>query len=215
MEYPQYKPQSDHLPLNDEELSTLDDMLIKLPVEAAMNIEALDGYLVGLLLSPQRLADLPGADWLPTVWGGDGEDLEADSKSENYPFVSGKQRKRVTLLVLRHLQSIEWQLNAKPELWEPIFSVAEDDKGDLVDAEEWAIGFLTAVDLAPEAWAPLFDDAVTGPLLAPIALLGGDETTLSDAQRAQLADLKQKDELSRAVLDHVLKLWELRKAKHA
>ena len=119
----------------------------------------------------------------------------------------------MTLLVLRHLQSIEWQLNAKPELWEPIFSVAEDDKGDLVDAEEWAIGFLTAVDLAPEAWAPLFDDAVTGPLLAPIALLGGDEATLSDAQRAQLADLKQKDELSRAVLDHVLKLWELRKAK--
>ena len=114
MEYPQYKPQSDHLPLNDGELSTLDDMLIKLPVEAAMNIEALDGYLAGLLLSPQRLADLPGATWLPTVWGGDGDDLEADSKSENYPFVSGKQRKRPGLQGLTDLQAQLCRPSAAP-----------------------------------------------------------------------------------------------------
>lgn len=213
MDYPQYDPKSDNLPLSDEELSTLDDMLTKLPSEASMNIEALDGYLAALLLSPMALADLPGAAWLPLAWGGDGDDLEASTKPENYPFASGKQRKRVTLLVLRHLRSIAWQWTAKPELWEPIFSVAESDvegEADLTDAEEWAIGFLTAVDLAPEAWEPLFADAVNGPLLAPIALLGGDETQLNDDERARLADPKERDVISRAVLDNVLQLWAAR-----
>ena len=70
MEYPSYNPSSDYLPLGDDELSALDDMLSKLPSDAAMNIEALDGYLTGLLLSPQPLAGLPGAGWLPEVWGG-------------------------------------------------------------------------------------------------------------------------------------------------
>lgn len=209
MEYPQYDPKSDNLPLSDEELSTLDDMLTKLPSEASMNIEALDGYLAGLLLSPVPLAELPGSTWLPLAWGGDGEDLEASSRPENYPFASGKQRKRVTLLVLRHLRSIAWQWEAKPELWEPIFSVAESDvegAADLTDAEEWAIGFLTAVDLAPEAWEPLFDDAAVGPLLAPVALLGGDETQLDETERARLADPHERDIISRAVLDNVLQL---------
>ena len=74
MEYPQYNPKSDNLPLSDEELSTLDDMLAKLPSDGAMNIEALDGYLSALLLSPTPLHELPGSDWLPTVWGGDADE---------------------------------------------------------------------------------------------------------------------------------------------
>ncbi|MBB4845957.1 uncharacterized protein HNP55_004511 [Paucibacter oligotrophus] len=198
MEYPQYDPQSEHLPLSDEELSTLDDMLGRLPNEDAMNIEALDGYLAGLLLSPQPLQTLAGATWLPPVWGGDGA-----GEGEHHPFVSGKQKKRVQLLVLRHLRAIAWQWQAKPELWEPIFSIAEQDEGeeDLVDAEVWALGFMAAVELAPAAWAALFADAQTGPLLAPIAQLGSEGDKLSDGER---------DELSRAVLDKVLQLWALR-----
>ena len=37
--------------------------------------------------------------------------------------------------------------------WEPVFSIAEVDGDELVDAEDWCIGFLQAMDLAPEAWA--------------------------------------------------------------
>lgn len=211
MDYPQYNPKSDNLPLSDEELSTLDDMLTKLPSDASMNIEAMDGYLSGLLLSPRNLSDLAGAAWMPMVWGGDGEDLDDGRKPDNYPFASGKQRKRVTMLVLRHLQSIAWQWAAQPSSWEPIFSVADHEGEDLIDAEEWAIGFLTAVDLAPEAWEPLFADAEIGPLLAPIALLGADETQLGDEDRARLADPLQRDAISRAVLDSVLAIYAKRK----
>ena len=199
MEYPSYNPSSDYLPLGDDELSALDDMLSKLPSDAAMNIEALDGYLTGLLLSPQPLAGLPGAAWLPEVWGGDGADGIA-------PFVSGKQKKRVMMLVLRHVRALDELLRNKPDKWEPIFSVAEDGEADLVDAEDWCIGFMLAVDLAADDWAQRFEDETQGALLSPIALLGGDESQQDPQDLAQLANPQLKDALSREIPDAVLAL---------
>ena len=52
MDYPHYQPDIADAPLRDEELSTLDAMLQALPNEAAMNVEALDGYLTALLVGP-------------------------------------------------------------------------------------------------------------------------------------------------------------------
>lgn len=199
MNYPQYDPGSDPLPLSDEELMALDDLLAGLPSDAAMNIEALDGYLTALLLSPKPLPSLPGADWLPLVWGGDG----ADGLT---PFASGKQRKRASLLVLRHLHSIAVQLRKDPEQWEPILSIAEEDGHELVDAEDWCTGFMLAVDLAAEEWAPRFQDDATAELLAPIALLGGDESQHSPEALDTLHDLHQLDALSREVPEAVLQL---------
>ncbi|MDT9000611.1 UPF0149 family protein [Paucibacter sp. APW11] len=201
MEYPSYNPASDYLPLSDDELSALDDMLTKLPSDAAMNIEAMDGYLTALLLSPQPLAELPGAAWLPEVWGGDGADGIA-------PFVSGKQKKRVMMLVLRHLRSIAVQLNDKPEAWEPIFSIAVDEDEELTDAEDWCIGFMLGVDLAADAWAPRFDDEQLAAALAPIALLGGDESQHTPEELARLADAQMRDALSREVPEGVQQLWD-------
>ncbi len=200
MEYPQYNPKSDNLPLSDEELSTLDDMLGKLPSDSALNIEALDGYLSALLLSPTPLHELPGSDWLPTVWGGDAE----EGQPETFPFASGKQKKRVILLVLRHLNSIAVNWANQPEAWEPIFSVAELDTEDLTDAGDWALGFLSAVDLAPSAWKPLLEGADTAALLSPIMTLAGDDDSAP-------TDAKARDALSRAALDGVLALYAIQK----
>ena len=197
MQYPQYNPASDNRPLSDDELNDLDELLAALPTDAAMNVEALDGYLAGLLLSPGRpLAEMPGADWLPLIWGGDGEPDPA-------PFASGKQRKKVVMLVLRHLQSIATAWAQHPQGWEPIFSFAdgEDEDTEYADAEDWAAGFLMAVDLEPEAWAPLFDAAGTAPLLAPIAALGSEDGGLAEATAAD------RDEASRSIPDAMLALW--------
>jgi len=203
MTYPQYNPASDNRPLSDDELNDLDELLSILPTEGALNIEALDGYLAGLLLTPGRnLADLPGEAWLPVVWGGDGA-------VEPAPFVSGKQRKKVTLLVLRHLQSIATAWTQHPKAWEPIFSFAdgesetddEDEAPEYADAEDWAAGFLVAVNLAPEAWEPLFDGADTAELLAPIAALGAEDGALAEASA------QARDAASRAIPDAMLALW--------
>lgn len=199
MNYPQYQPDSDNRPLSDEELNDLDELLSVLPSDGAMNIEALDGYLTGLLLSPQKLADLPGDAWLPAVWGGD---QEPDPK----PFVSGKQRKKVVMAVLRHAHSIVMAWTHAPKAWEPIFSFAdgEDENTEYADAEDWATGFLMAVDLAPEAWGPLFDAAETADLLAPIAALAGEDGALAEGAAAE------RDAASRAIPDAMLALWAIR-----
>jgi uncharacterized protein len=202
MEYPDYDPQQDTLPLSDEELAELDALLAALPCDNPMNVEAMDGYLTALLLTPGRAGPPRSADWLPAVWGGDGEGTS--------PFASGRQRKKAAQWVLRHLHAIDLQLQQAPQHWQPVFSIAEApgtegaESEEWVDAEDWCIGFLQAVALDADAWGPVFDDPVLGPLMVPLALLGGDDSGLREADAARLADPQQRDELSRAVVDAVL-----------
>jgi uncharacterized protein len=49
--------------------------------------------------------------------------------------------------------------------------------------------------------------------MVPLALLGGDDSGLSEADAARLADPQQRDELSRAVVDAVLALQARRSAE--
>lgn len=205
MDYPQYDPSTPDRPLSDDELGKLDETLLSLPSEAAMNVEALDGYLTALLLAPTPVASLPTAQWLPVVWGGDG--------AEGKPFPSNRKRKDTAVLVLRHLNNIATRLREAPDDWEPVVSVAEVKGQELVDAEDWCIGFLQGAALDPDGWGPLFDDPALGDVLAPIVLLGGDEAGLSDAERERLQDPQSRDELSRAAVDAVLVLLELRQGR--
>jgi len=199
VDLPRYDPALATEPLTDSELDALDALLLALPSDNPMNVEALDGYLTALLLGPHPVESLPGSAWMPAVWGGDGTPDPA-------PFGSQKQRKRTAQLVLRHLHTIDESLRLAPARWEPVFSLAEAGGRELADAEDWCIGFLQATTLAPEAWGAWFDDTLLAPLLAPIALLGGDESTLSPEQTARLADPAERDALSRAVVDAVLAL---------
>jgi uncharacterized protein len=205
MDYPQYDPSLPDRPLDDEELSKLDQTLLALPSEAAMNVEALDGYLTALLLGPTPVASIKTAQWLPEVWGGDGEDGK--------PFPSNRKRKDTAVLVMRHLQNIATRLREAPDEWEPVVSVAEVKGQEVVDAEDWCIGFLQGTALDPDGWGPLFDDPELSVALAPIVMLGGDEAGLSDAERAALQDPQARDELSRAAVEAVLVLLERRQAR--
>src|SRR6201994_744513 len=176
MDYPSYDPKSPNTPLTEEELSGLDDLLTNLPSDASMTLDGMDGFLTALLVGPAPLGAL--SDWLPTIWGGDQEPAPA-------PFASNQKRKRTTVLVLRHLRSIEAALSGPPDAWEPVFSVAElpgTQGEELADATDWCMGFLAATDLAPDAWAPLQADPEIGPGLATIAWLGGDVEVAADAE---------------------------------
>jgi len=172
MQYPDFDPSSPNTPLSDAELQALDEVLQTLPTEESMTLDGMDGYLCALLVGPPGLAALRSADWLPAIWGGD---PQPDSAA---PFASNQKKKRTTVLVLRHLQSIACQLRDAPALWEPVLSVAElpgTAGAELADATEWCLGFLQATDLAPDAWQPLFADPALATGLGAIARLGGDE----------------------------------------
>ena len=207
MDYPSYDPKSANTPLTEEELSSLDDQLTNLPSDASMTLDGMDGYLTALLVGPTPLGELATADWLPAIWGGDQEPAPA-------PFASNQKRKRTTVLVLRHLRSIEAALSGAPDAWEPVFSVAEvpgSQGEELADATDWCLGFLAATDLAPDAWAPLQADPEIGPGLATIAWLGGDVEVAADPadhpSDEELDDPQVRDQLSRAATEVVFKLW--------
>ena len=205
MDYPSYDPKSTNTPLTEEELASLDDLLTNLPSDGSMTLDGMDGYLTALLVGPSPIG--ASSDWLPAIWGGDAEPAPA-------PFASNQKRKRTTVLVLRHLRSIEAALSGTPDAWEPVFSVAElpgTQGEELADATDWCLGFLAATDLAPDAWAPLQADPEIGPGLATIAWLGGDVDVAADSEAhpsdEELDDPQVRDQLSRAAADVVLKLW--------
>jgi uncharacterized protein len=213
MDYPEYDPKSPITPLAEDELAGLEAQLAGLPADGAMTLDGLDGYLTALLVGPPVLATAKTSDWLPAVWGGD------PAPGTAAPFASNQKKKRMTVLVLRHLRSIAAALEADPAAWEPVFSVAEvpgEDGRELADAGDWCLGFLAATDLAPADWAPLFDDAGLGPGLATIALLAGEDAPEPVAPPADdeappasdddLEDPEVRDQLSRAVVDAVLAL---------
>lgn len=219
MQYPAFDPASPDTPLTPQDLDELDELLRHLPAEAAMNVEAMDGYVTALLLAPTPLPEVPTAQWLPPVWGGDAAGGgQGDGAQASAPFASGRQRKKAMVMVLRHVQSIATRLlraDAPEDAWEPVFSVAEVQGEELADAEDWCIGFLQGVALDPEGWSPIFDDPALGPLLTPIALLGGDDTELSAQDRERLADPAHRDALSRAAADAVAALARHRLASRA
>jgi uncharacterized protein len=208
MDYPSYDPTSPNTPLTEEELASLDDLLTHLPSDASMTLDGMDGFLTALLVGPVPVAAMKTADWLPLIWGGDAEPAP-------WPFPSNQKRKRTTVLVLRHLRSIEAALSGPPDAWEPVFSVAElpgTQGEELADATDWCMGFLAATDLAPEAWAPLLADPEFGPGLATISWLGGDVDVAADAQdhpgEAALDDPQMRDQLSRSATEVVTRLWD-------
>jgi uncharacterized protein len=217
MDYPAYDPASPVTPLSEAELAGLEVQLQALPADGAMTLDGLDGYLTALLVGPPLLRTLKTGDWLPAVWGGD------PAPGSSLPFPSNQKKKRTTVLVLRHLRSIAATLAAHAKAWEPIFSVAEapgEAGGELADAGDWCLGFLAATDLAPAAWAPLFDDSELGPGLATIALLAGEDVPGAVSAPAEgeapasddedLEDPAVRDHLSRGVVDAVLALWARR-----
>jgi uncharacterized protein len=205
LDYPQYDPTSAVTPLSPDELDGLDLLLQKLPSDGVMTLDGMDGFLTALRVGPpQLLSGLRTAEWLPWVWGGDGEGGSDDAA----PFPSKRQKKATVVLLLRHLRHISEQMTNSPDDWEPIFSVAEQGAEEYVDARDWCTGFLQAVDLLPSAWDSVFEDAELGPALAPLLLLGGGlrEQTLQAIEGQDLDDPKVCDPVSRAVPDAVLRV---------
>jgi uncharacterized protein len=108
----------------------------------AMLLEELDGFIAGLLICPELIK--PG-EWLPVVWGGEGEGESA--------FDSLDHLNRVLGLVMEHYNDVARTLIERPDRYGPRFAV--DKRHNEILWEIWVAGFEKAVKLRPAAWQKL------------------------------------------------------------
>ena len=78
----------------------------------AMLLEELDGFIAGLLVCPELIKP---SEWLPVVWGSEGEDEPA--------FDSLDHLNRVLGLVMEHYNDVARTLIERPDRYGPRFAV--------------------------------------------------------------------------------------------
>jgi uncharacterized protein len=108
----------------------------------AMLLEELDGFIAGLLICPELIKP---SEWLPVVWGSEGEDEPA--------FDSLDHLNRVLGLVMEHYNDVALTLIERADRYRPLFAV--DKRHNETLWEIWVAGFEKAVKLRPAAWQKL------------------------------------------------------------
>jgi uncharacterized protein len=183
-------------PLSDSEFDELDRFLMSDAVgDDGMTMDALHGYLTAIAIGPEAI---PVPEWLPNVWGSEGEEPQ---------FASAKQAEQMINLIMRFLNEIAVTFEVDPKEFEPLFCVYEQGGKQLLDGETWAWGFWEGMQLRAEAWEPLKASPLA-PLLRPIYLLGADE--ISEEEMKLVDDPAKCHKLAveiEAAIPHLYKYW--------
>lgn len=193
-------PTKNNLPaptLSDEEMDELSDFLLSdATSDETMMLDCLDGFLTAIAVAPV----MPAASvWLPKVWGA--------SERDEPSFESYAQVERITGLIMRHMSNLIVSLQQNPDACEPIFdsAVYPDSRHEFIDAEMWAYGFMTGVNLQRQEWQAAFDDADSAGILRPIYLLGTEE--LTPAEEALIETPALREELAKLIPDSIAGLY--------
>jgi len=125
-----------------------------------MLLTQLDGYLTGILVSPDPV---PPSSWMKHIWAGD------DGKGTPHFDTMGDFQHLIDL-IMRHYNHVVASL-AQPGAYEPLFDI--DTRNDDILWEMWIDGFVQAMSLAPVGWrrAAASDDAGCKAALKGIAKL--------------------------------------------
>lgn len=174
--------------MSDEAFEALEEILTsELVPEDCMDLEMLDGFLAGVLLSPRVI---PVERWLPAVWS---------AHEDGVSFGSGSAVQRAIHLVLSYYNELATTIGLDEEdetCWEPFcFAPADGDAIGLGD--EWIEGFAQGLDLWPQDWRQgLSEDTLEAvevtldEVLAPWKQLDNEDGTTQPA----LADSETDDE---------------------
>lgn len=137
--------------LDDDQIERLALLLEQRAVPfKGFNLEALDGYLSALVLSPEPV---PAGEWQPPVWGtpprwDDAERAEVDALLQAH-WQMAAQRVR--------FEGDDLPTQLAPLLWLPEHPDSEND--DALDVgRDWAFGFFRGVELREAVWDKWMDD---------------------------------------------------------
>lgn len=139
--------------LTDAQIERLADLLDQRAVPVrGLNLEALDGYLTAIALSPSAV---PVEEWTPPVWG-----------STPPRWADDEEARDVQSLLASHAAMAEQRVRfgdddlpdtLAPLLWLPEnLDEHEDDELDV--GHDWAAGFFAAVELREAEWEAWLDE---------------------------------------------------------
>ena len=135
--------------MGDEAFEALEEVLTSDAVpEDCMDLEMLDGFLAGVLISPRPIA---AERWLPEVWSAHGQEAS---------FGGGSGLQRAIRLVKAYYNEMATTLGLDDDeevCWEP-FCFAIGDGDSLKIGEEWLDGFAQGLDLWPKGWEEGVDE---------------------------------------------------------
>ena len=128
----------------------------------AMPALELDGYLTGVIVTPQAVPVRPSA-WICRLWGDD-DPIFADEAQINAAL--GAVALRYNALIRDIDRSLERLEAERIVEYRPLF-VAGDQKPSHDAVRAWARGFWRAMALAPATWSKLVEDERTRIIVEP------------------------------------------------
>jgi uncharacterized protein len=130
--------------------------------KTAMSALELDGYLTGVIVTPQATPIRPSA-WIARLWGDD-EPIFADEREIN--TVLGAVMIQYTTLLRDIDRSLERLEADRIVDYRPLF-LSGDQKPTHDTVRTWVRGFWKAMALAPEVWSAIVEDERTQIIIAP------------------------------------------------
>ena len=176
------------IPLTDADIARLESLLDALPEPLQpLDVCALDGYLCGVLLQPQRP---PPARWLPVV-----------IDIEGRPAPAGAAVQELHALVLRRHAELDRAI-AERQWFDPWIYQLDDEAQPSECVLPWVAGFAAAMETFPALMA------MSNPeLVEPLALLfmhfDAEDLDDADALLAVIETLEPASDLGEAVQDTV------------
>ncbi|MBX3591483.1 MAG: UPF0149 family protein [Burkholderiaceae bacterium] len=166
--------------LADADFDRLDQLLAELGNDDAMIVEELDGFLAALACAPEPVT---ADDFLPVVFGLE----DGDGGARRGKAARAEPSAELATLVRRHAQAVAASLDAGS--FAPV--LAYDDRG-APDGSAWAVGFLRAVESAPDSWDAMLEEKEFGDALDAAEALAA---TLDDESGARAPSRREREAL--------------------
>lgn len=180
-------------PMTDADLAQLDTLLAAVDPDESMAVEELDGFFAALACCPEPIAS---DEFLPVVLGHPAQAARERLGERDFATLSR--------LLERHRAAMAAQLYER----EGIAPVLGHDERGRPGGNAWAIGFVRAMALRPDAWDALDEDDESAQALDPLMRLV-EEVEPPEGEAAQPIADEQREDAIAAMLDGVTQVYDI------